>query len=149
MPQRYCYHSYVLEIPTSIQVLYGCLSLCVELMLSLSQTKVLLVADPRGRTLPCHFRRACLPAMICCSSCSTSLPKFPEEQKIRTSLGFVHFRHTKFGSSKTVTKFCSFTDGGYTVVPQLSAIHFEPKQPKSSVAFSTNRLLKQIYYLGT
>ena len=27
--------------------------------------------------------------------------------------------------------------------------HFEPKQPKSSVAFSTNRLLKQIYYLAT
>ena len=61
--------------------------------------RVLLVADPRGRTLPCHFRRACLPAMICCSSCSTSLPKFPEEQIIRTSLDFVHFRHTKFGSS--------------------------------------------------
>ena len=27
--------------------------------------------------------------------------------------------------------------------------HFEPKQSKSSVAFSTNRLLKQISYLGT
>ena len=95
----YCNHSYVLEIATSIQVLYGCLSLCVELMLSLSQTRLLLMADPRGWTLPCHFRRACLPAMICCSSCSTSLPKFPEEQIIRTSLDFVHFRHTKFSSS--------------------------------------------------
>jgi len=37
--QRYCNHSYVLEIPASIQVLYGCLSLCVELMQSLSQKK--------------------------------------------------------------------------------------------------------------